>query len=164
MTQLLEERYLAPEEVNVFRDASNNLAVRVQDGRTWQKVTARLAFPYSAPDRFVILTQDGEEVGMIRDPSELDEGSRSVLVEALRKRYHIPRIDRILSVDDAHNATRWTVETDHGPRTFLVRDRHNFHRIKGGDIVVVDVDGNRFRIPRDGTLDRESRKLLNMHG
>jgi hypothetical protein len=164
MTQVLDQHYLAPGEVKVFRDDSNNLAVETTDGETWRKVTARLAFPYSAPDRFIILTRDGEEVGMIRDPAELDESSRSVMEDTLQKRYHIPEIERILSVEDAHNATRWSVETDRGPREFLVRDRHNFHRVKGGDTVVVDVDGNRFRIPRDRVFDKQSRKLLDMHG
>ncbi|MGD2175115.1 MAG: DUF1854 domain-containing protein, partial [Candidatus Brocadiaceae bacterium] len=122
-----------------------------------------LAFPYSEPDRFVILYQDEEEIGVVGDLEELDDESRTVLREVLEKRYHIPRIQRVLSVDDAHNATRWTVETDRGRREFLVRDRHNFRRIKGKGLIIVDVDGGRFLIPREAVFDKQSQKLLDMH-
>jgi hypothetical protein len=159
-----DERYFDPEELRVFRDDSNNLCLEVEGKGIREKVSVRLAFPYSDPDGYVSFVQDGEELGMLEEPARLDEQSRQVLREALDKRYHIPEILKITAVEDAHNAQVWFVETDRGSRRLLVRDRHNFRRIKGGDLIIVDVDGNRFRLARDRKLDADSQRLLDMHG
>ena len=123
----------------------------------------KLAFPYSAPESFVLLTQNEESIGTVRDLADLDADSQAVLREALRTRYHIPEIVGVVSVHEDHSAAMWVVETDRGPRELLVRDRHNFRRVKGGDVIIVDVDGNRFRISRDRIFDRESQKLLDLY-
>lgn len=165
MTAEVEEhQYIAPEGLTVFRDESNNVRARIEGQGEWEKVVPKLAFPYSDPDRFVILLSEGEEIGMLRELSELEEDSRRLLRELLEKRYHVPEIKRIIDVDDAHNAHRWTVETDKGVRRFLVRDRHNFRRIRGVGKIIIDVDGSRFFIPRGADLDPQSRKLLDLHG
>ncbi len=162
MTTAVTE-FIEPTEVEVFLDDSNNTCVRIAGEGEWEKVTARLAFPYSEPRQYIILYQDEEEIGIIQDLAELEEDSRQVLEGMLRKRYHIPEIHRILAVEDAHNATRWVVVTSHGRRDFLVRDRHNFRRVKGRGLVIVDVDGNRFWISREREYDKISQKFLDMH-
>jgi len=156
--------YIAPEDLRIFRDDSNNLSVEIKGHRTWNKVVARLAFPYSDPSHFVILMRDDEEIGVVRDVSELEQGSRALLEEALAKRYHIPEILRVLDITESNSAAIWVVETDRGPREFMVRDRHNFRRFRGGDLIIVDVDGNRFRIARDRVFDADSQRLMDNHG
>ncbi len=163
MPQLKADEYIEPEKLEVILDNSNNLCVRIEGRGEWSKVSVRQAFPYSDPGRFLVLSQDEDEIGIVRDLDELGEGSRKLLTEALGKRYHVPVIESIESVEDAHNATRWTVQTDRGPRQFLVRDRHNFRRVKQRGLIIVDVDGGRYLIPRDARLDKQSLKLLEMH-
>jgi len=155
---------LDPRDLTVFRDGSNNLCVRIRDRGQWEKVTVRLTFPYSDPDHYVALFHDGEEIGIVRDLGELREDSRALLRGELTKRYHVPRIERILAVQETSNAAVWTVLTDRGERELMVRDRHNFRHFRGGDVIIVDVDGNRFRIPRDTMFDRQSQRLLDNHG
>ena len=155
---------IAPEDLKVFKDDSNNLSATIEGRGTWTKIAVRLAFPYSDPDHFASLVFNEEHVGMVRDLTELDEGSRLLLQEALLKRYHIPQVRQVLSVRELHNATHWQVVTDRGTRDFMVRDRHNFRRIKGGDLIIVDVDGNRFQVLRNGDFDQESLRLLDTYG
>ena len=81
----------------------------------------------------------------------------------MAKRCHIPEIQRIVSIEEVHNATRWTVETDCGRRDFEVQDRHNFRRVREGGLVIVDVEANRFRIPDLSALDEESHDLLDRY-
>lgn len=164
MTEGTKTGYVEPDRLTITKDESNNLCVAIDGEGEWRKVAVKLAFPYSEPESFVALLADDEEVGIIRDLSELDEDSAALMREALQKRYHIPVIESIVSVDDAHNATRWTVETDRGRRSFLVRDRHNFLRIKHGDKIIIDVDGGRYRLPRERRYDKQSQKLLDLHG
>lgn len=163
MPAIKDECYITPRDLRVFRDNSQNLCVEIEGRRAWKKVAVKLAFPYSDPGEFVQLTQNDEPIGMVRNLSELDATSRALLEQALRKRYYVPEIKRLVSVHEAHNATTWIVETDKGRRDLLVRDRHNFRRIKGGDLIIVDVDGNRFRIPHHRTFDKESQKLLDLY-
>jgi len=164
MTTTVDNYYIPAADLRVFRDESQNLCVEIKGRGTWQKVAARLAFPYSDPERFILLLSlNEEEIGMVRELSELDPASRDLLADVLKRRYHIPEIRRILSVYEAQNAMIWQVETDRGQRDLLVRDRHNFRRLKNGDLIIIDVDGNRFRVSRDRRFDSQSRKLLDLY-
>ncbi len=158
-----QDCFLPAEDVDVFMNDSGNVAVRVRDRGQWDKAVAKLAFPYSDPEHHVVLFKDDEEIGIIRDLHELKCDSRRLLREMLEQRYHIPEINRILSIEEAHNSTQWTVLTDRGERSFQVQDRDNFRRIRGRGIVVIDVDANRFRIPDPDALDAESRTLMDMY-
>lgn len=163
MSEVKNHDFTKPGDLKVFRDDSNNLAVEVKGRGRWAKVAIRLAFPYSDPEHYIALVHDGEQVGMVRDLGELEPESRAVLREALKMRYHVPEVLRILDVREDRNAAVWSIETDRGPRHLTVRDRHNFRRIKGGDTVIVDVDGNRFRLRRDRIFDEESQRLLDTY-
>ncbi len=164
MGQMIQDQLIAPQDLRVFRDGSNNLNCEIEGRGTWRKIAVRRAFPYSDPGHFISLVLSDEHIGIIGDLEDLDAESRGHLKDALAKRYHIPEVTRILSVREVHSTAVWTVETDRGPREFVVRDRHNFRRIKGGNRIIIDVDGNRFLISRDRHMDAESHKLLDMHG
>ncbi len=163
MTTTTDNHYIPPAKLRIFRDESQNLCAEIKDRGTWQKVAARLAFPYSDAERFILLSLNDEEIGMVRELSELDPVSRNLLADVLKRRYHTPEIQRILSVYEAQNAMIWQVETDRGQRELLVRDRHNFRRLKNGDFIIIDVDGNRFRVSGSRRFDGESQKLLDLH-
>ena len=155
--------YIAPEDLKVFRNGSNNLCVRIEGRGEWEKVTVRLAFPYSDPGHFIVLSHEEREIGVIRDLHQAEENSRALLKEMMAKRYHVPEITIIVSIEEVRNAMRWTVETDKGCRSFDVRDRYNFRRIRGGAIIIVDVEANRFRISDPSALGEESQKLLDIY-
>jgi len=155
-------RYLDPQRLSVFVNESGNLCARLDGEGEWSKVTVRRAFPYSDPDHYIALYADEEEIGIVRDLAGVDADSRAVLAEELRKRYHVPVIQRILAIEEEQNVTRWRVETDSGPRTFEVHSRRSFRRLPGGGLVIVDVDTNRFRIPDRNALDARSRRLLDL--
>ncbi len=159
----MEATFIQGPKIDLFRDEHNNLCARIAGEGEWENVTAKRAFPYSDPRHYVVLEHEGDEIGIVEDVEALDEGSRDVLRDALRKRYHIPDIRRILAVEDAHNAVRWKVDTSAGPRDLLVRGRHNFRKLRSGDLVIIDVDGNRFRIPSGQDLDKQSQRLLDEH-
>jgi len=158
-----EQDVIDPQQLRVFRDENQNLCAELVGRGRWTKVTVRLGFPYSDPDHYIFLMHNEEEIGMLRDLSGLDAESQQLIRAALDKRYYIPRITRVLSVHETSSATLWVVETDRGQREFITRDRHNFRRIKGSDLIIVDVDGNRFRVPRDARFDVQSQRLLDLY-
>jgi hypothetical protein len=61
-----------------------------------------------------------------------------------------------------HEATwsDWHVETDRGPRTFVVDQEDNIRRLDDGRHVITDSFGMRFLIPTPENLDAHSRLWL----
>lgn len=163
MSNTQQQTYISPADLRIYRDDSNNVCAELEGHGSWDKVAFKLAFPYSDPDRFVSILHDGEQIGIVRDIGELSEDSQRVLRQALTRRYHIPEVISILDVREGKSAAVWTVQTERGTRKLMVRDRHNFRRVQGGDTIIIDVDGNRFRLRSDRRLDPESQKLLDMY-
>ena len=150
--------YIDPRNLRVYRNQSQNVCARVEGRGEWEKVVLKLAFPYSEPRNHIILaTAEEQEIGVITEPEALDEDSRLLLEEVLQKRYYIPVIRRIISVKDAHESTRWFVETDRGLRSFNVQDTDNFKQVVGGKIIITDIDENRFCIPSRTAMSLGSR-------
>ena len=104
-----------------------------------------------------------DEIGIIENLDAVDPASRAVLEQNLVKRYFIPVIKRIVQIEEIKKFTRWHVHTDMGARRFEVLDRRSFRRLPGGGMIIVDVDGNRFRIPDRNALEEQSRCLLDLH-
>ncbi len=119
-------------------------------------------FPISNREGFVSLRDlNGEEIGVVERPTELDGTSRHIVFEELGRSYFLPRIEDIFAVTDDLNVITWSVLTDKGPRTFEVRDpRKNVRSVGGGRYIVKDVDGNRYDIPRLSLLPPRSQTLI----
>ena len=157
-----DPRDLRADNVTIRRNEVSNICLRIDGREEWEKVAVKVAFPYTLPGRYVVFTKDGEEVGTLANPGELDRGSRELLGEILEERYLMPAVQRIVSIEDVHNGMCWKVETDRGPRAFEIRDLDSVREI-GGQIVIVDADGNRFRISDRDMLDPDSQALLDTY-
>jgi hypothetical protein len=119
-------------------------------------------FPISNREGFVSLRDlNGDEIGVIERPTELDAASRHIVLEELGRSYFLPLIQDIFTLTDDLNVITWNVLTDKGPRTFEVRDpRRNVRSVGGGRYIVKDVDGNRYDIPRLSVLPPRSQALI----
>lgn len=118
--------------------------------------------PISDPWRYLIVYDvDGNEVGIIVDINELDTNSREVVREELERRYHIPKILRILRVERLPQTgyTRWEVETDEGFKEFVVPGSEHIYTARYPRIFLVDENGNRYEIPNFERLDARSRRI-----
>lgn len=156
-----EINILKPGEVRLYRDKFKTLKLKIKEDREYSGVKPLAAFPLSDFHRYISLTsEDGEELGIIQDATELDHMSQTVLKEELAKVYFVPRITKIHKVEEEYGLTRWDVETDRGPRTFDVRSRNDVRILGERRIIVKDVDGNRFEIPDYAQLDPKSMKFL----
>ncbi len=123
------------------------------------------AFPLTTPGRLVsFFDKSGAEVCILRNAGELDKESLQILQEELEKCYFMPTIRAIEEMQERLGVETWRVRTNKGERAFEVRDpRRNVRQIGGGQIVIKDVDANRYLIPNWKGLDRKSIKLLMRH-
>ncbi|MEZ8221686.1 protein of unknown function (DUF1854) [Candidatus Fervidibacteria bacterium JGI MDM2 JNZ-1-D12] len=120
------------------------------------------ALPISDPWRYLFVYDiEGNEVGIIVDFNELDASSREIVREELERRYHIPKILRILQVERLPQTghTRWKVETDEGIKEFVVPGSEHIYTARYPRIFLVDEEGNRYEIPNFEKLDPKSRRI-----
>ncbi|MDR2391791.1 MAG: DUF1854 domain-containing protein [Planctomycetota bacterium] len=149
------------------------------DGRLWREggrlmfrygkdgdpvaVKARWARPLSdrAPDVggpvSLMLAGRKIEAAWIPDPSALPDGERRLLFEELRHGTVIPRILRIRRVHSRFGNYYWDVETDLGPRRFLLSSPEtNSITPAPGVVMLKDVFDNCYELRPESDLDRDS--------
>ncbi|MFP4057536.1 MAG: DUF1854 domain-containing protein [Candidatus Brocadiia bacterium] len=158
-----ELRYLDPRAVG-FRRQEGRFQARV-DGQ-WRDAHVVRLFPLSEEEGWIaVIDEEGREMGILRNAHKLARADLDVLREELRRRYVVPQIRRIVACRRRpHRLLEWTVETDRGELTFRtghlreqVRDPHPRR------LTLVDVEGNRYDIPRIQALDRDSQRRLMAH-
>jgi len=153
-------RILDPSKVRIFKDNFNRMWLRIGD-ELISDVRPVRALPMSNPNKYIFFfDKDGNEIGMIQDPSKLDKDSRKTLFSELELIYFIPKIRKIYGLSERYGTSSWDVETDVGRRRFEVQDRVNIRVLPGRRVIIKDVDGNLYEIQDYHKLDPSSRALL----
>lgn len=104
----------------------------------------------------------GEELGILRSLHELPPEMQDLVAEEVEKAYFVPRVLRIVSIEEEFGIQQWDVITDRGPRTFEVTERSGIRPFDNSRIVIKDVDGNRYQIADTRLLDRRSQQWLDL--
>lgn len=141
---------------------------RGQDGRLWARrdgrevpVEVRRCFPWSESGRYLSLRDDDqEEVALVRDPAELDAGSRDALSLAMAEAGFMFLVTGVVEVQEEVEIRHWTVDTKQGRRRFQTRLDDWPRALPGGGFLIRDVAGDLFRLPEPKTMDKRSRDLL----
>lgn len=163
-SRLAQGKILDPEKIRLFRSPPWALRLTIEDEQSFLKVKVVRAFPLSNRRGYIGLMDDkNQEIGMIRDPGELDRASRQVIGEELDRRYLNAVVQRIHSLRSEFGTSYWDVDTDRGRREFVVQSaQENVIRLGTHHLAFVDVHGNRFEILDAARLDAKSQSLLDM--
>jgi len=158
-------KLLNPKNIKLSLDEEEELTVELKnEEKVYENVEVSPAFPLSQIGNYISLKKSEEsngEIGMIEDISKLDGESREALENILEKMYFMPRIIKILDVNEEYRYTRWEVETEKGFRSFQIKSRRRDIRpYDNGRVIFHDVDGNRYEITDYKKLDKNSLKLL----
>lgn len=140
------------------------------DGQLWairdgeaKRVRVSRCFPWSEPTRFISLRDDSRtEFALVADPAELDETSRRALENALVEADFVLEIEAIEAVEEEIEIRCWQVRTRHGARRFQTRRDDWPREVPGGGVLIRDVAGDLFYVPKPAALDAVSRKLLDV--
>ena len=156
-----ELEYLDTSKVSISRNAFAELVVQLPDGSTHTRVEPVRSFPLSETVRFItLLDSERNEIGIVEDARKLPPQSRDVLLEELEKRYFMPKITKINSLDGQFGVTQWDVETTQGNVEFGMRTRYDIVTLGNGRVLIKDADGNRYEIENYNKLDQKSYALL----
>ena len=153
---------MEPTEVRLERDPSGALRLTAPESSASEIKATRL-FPLTNPTQYIVLSDpDDNEMLTIRDIGELDMESGNALRAELDRTYFLPRIKHITSLKESMGILQWSVQTDKGPRDFEVRSRDDIRFLKHRrlQVIIKDLDGNRFEIWDAARMDPRSRSLL----
>ena len=148
-----EVRFLTPDMCRIHLGTHEALHVTVRNERIYGGVYAAYAFPVAHPDEYIALihTAGGDdelEIGIIRDLADFPEADAALVRQALARRYFVHIITSLRRIGWKFGLVAMDVETDKGPRSFLVpwRNDRAFDYGRRGKILI-DVDDNRYLIP-----------------
>ena len=143
------------------RNPFGRLILKREDGVTHEGVVPVRAFPIQAPDDGIAMVNgDGAEVAWIDSLADLPEGARSLIEEELAGREFMPEISRIESVTSFATPCTWSVFTDRGQTSFVLRGEEDIRRLGSNTLLITDSHGIQFLVRDLLALDRHSRKIL----
>lgn len=150
-----------PTVFDLRRDAFGRLVLTDAEGREHVGVVAVRAFPISAPDEGIsVVDGDGHELAWVPRLSALADAPRALLAEALEQREFMPRLLRVTAVSSFATPSTWSVETDRGPTSFVLKGEEDIRRLGPGLLIVNDAHGVQYLIQDLLGMDKHSRKLL----
>ncbi len=145
------------------RDAHGRLTLTLStpDEVTHEGVVPVRAFPISAPDKGLsLVSSDGHELLWLDQLDELPPEARRLIEEELALREFTPIIERITEVSTFSTPSTWSVDTDRGTTTFILKTEDDIRRLGGGRLLIASGQGMQFSVPQMTALDRQSRKIL----
>lgn len=162
LSEYIDIRYLDPATARFSETPGGFVRLVIGEDESYPRVLLYRAFPFSFVDRYIsVRDMDGKEIGMIKDLNEFGEETARLVLKELDRRYFTPVITRIESIKEEFGYAYWNVETSAGARRFTVRDmQQNVVLLSQYQLLVIDVDGNRYEIPDYRELDAKSRKVI----
>ena len=158
---------LDPAKVILFRTGGNLVRGTITDPiigaeRTFLRVQIARAFPLYDPDHYIGLRDEKDkDIGMLQNLDTLEAASRQIIAEELSRRYFLPKIARVRSVKEEFGTSTWEVDTDKGPRKFIVQNlRDSVQDLSPTRLLMTDKDGVRYEFPDTATLDPKSKFIL----
>jgi len=143
------------------RDTFGRLVLTDAQGEHHVGVTPVRAFPLSAPNEGVSLVgSEGRELVWVDRVDQLPAPTQALLTEELAVRDFAPTLLKLHGVSSFGVPSTWTVSTDRGDTSFVLKAEEDIRRLEGGALLIASAHGVQFRIPDVKALDRASRKLL----
>ncbi len=148
-------------DIQLHRNALGRLIFTDSDGQIHEDVVPVHAFPISAPAEGVALIDaEGHELVWINRLSDLSEKTRNLLQAELASREFIPEIKQLRQVSTFATPSIWSVETDRGQTSFILKGEDDIRRLNHKSLLIADSHGIHFLIRDIQQLDKQSRKLL----
>jgi hypothetical protein len=154
-------RLLDPKRVRIQPDAFGRLSLEVGFEERYAPVRALRTLPLTRPSEFISLQdEEGEEIGILADLSQLDAESRRAVESELDTHYLKVRVRSIKHVESKNGLISWQLDTDYGPRQVHVRDRQHIRPLPDGRTILLDIYDARYEVPPRDQLDERSRHWL----
>ena len=164
--------YLCPDRMHFERQGDTlSLTLVELNGpdagvRHFPRVVLRSCFPVSDKETYLsVRDASGEEkveIGILEDWTALDEVDRRAVAAELGLYYFVPKIERVHQVTDELGFLYWTVDTDKGPKEFVMRNNviRYAREVAPSQWLLIDVNDARYEIADVNQLDRTSQRWV----
>lgn len=162
-------RFLSGDQVSFESQPGGELALK-EHGARWEYLRAFRTHPMTDPDGFICLrgcapgSTKEVEVGVLRSLKDLTPGDRTLLEDALSRRYLVQTIRQIRSIREEFGYMYWDVVSDRGERQLVLPRWNQANVVEMGEDgkgrIVIDVWGNRSLIHELAALDERSQRLF----
>ncbi|MDO9361064.1 MAG: DUF1854 domain-containing protein [Polaromonas sp.] len=143
------------------RLASGRLQLIDAEGQQHAGVVPVRAFPIAAPDEGIsLISAEGHELVWLDRLDGLPDGVRTLLQEELALRDFVPEVLRLKDVSSFGTPSTWTVETDRGDTSFVLKSEDDIRRLSRQSLMIAAGHGVHFSVKDMSALDRTSRRLL----
>jgi hypothetical protein len=165
MVKSYEVVRLDPNEVH-FERHGDTLSLTLPDGTRYPRVVLRCCFPVSQEQVLLSVrdanTEDQDEIGIIGNWTELRPADRQAVAAELGLHYFVPEIKVVHKVKDEFGFLYWSVETDKGPRDFVMRNNvvHFAREVGPQHWLLIDVNQARYEIVDLTKLDTRSQRIV----
>ena len=103
-------------------------------------------------------------ISIIRDLKTLPASERAIIEDCLREYYLIPKVEKLLNIEEKFGVVALNVETDRGPARIELRSNlHGLKLLYGGRVLMRDSNDNRYEIPDLQKIDKRSRMLIDSY-
>ena len=148
-------------DFELSRDPFGRLVLRGADGIEHVGVVPVRAFPIAAPEEGMsLVSADGRELAWVERLDALHPAQRELVEQDLGSREFVPEIRAIHAVSSFATPSTWTVDTDRGPTTLVLKGEEDIRRLARTSLLIADRHGVQYLVRDIGALDRASRKLL----
>lgn len=148
-------------DFQLARDEHGRLTLTDKDGQLHSGVVPVRAFPIAQPERGIaLMSVDGHELAWIEQLSEVPSEIRQLVEAELASREFMPEIRAIKDVSTFATPSTWTVETDRGDTSFVLKGEEDIRRVGGKTLMIADSHGIHFLIRDSSRLDNHSRRIL----
>jgi hypothetical protein len=164
MVKSYEVVHLQPDHVRFVRQG-DTLSLAVDDVY-YPRVVLRRCFPVSQSELLLSVrdatSEEQAEVGLIEDWSALHESDRAAVAAELGLHYFVPQISQVHSVRDEFGFLYWSVDTDKGPKEFVMRNSvvHYAREVAPRHWLLIDVNQARYEIEDVDALEQRSQKIV----
>ncbi len=144
---------------DVDLDERGDLVEATPDGP--RKLRAARSFPWSHPDRFIVLRDsDDHEIACIDDLRKLPARCRGAIEAWLQRHTLVPKVLRVNRIEITGLAMVFDLETDRGDSRAIMKDREELRHLDDGRLLLRDSDGQTYEFPPLEELDERSRSEL----
>lgn len=152
---------LRPEQCRFYVNPNGFLAMQCGE-REIKRVKLARSLPYSEPFGYIcVFDMEDNEIGIIKDVSELDDESVKLVQNALENRYYCPEVTQIVSIKEKLGYFYFDVRIGEHKKVFAVKDvSRNIKQLDENRIIIFDVDGNRYYISDIWSIDKSSRRKI----
>lgn len=161
LQEYTELKFITPEKA-VFAKTPGGFLSLEFNGKEYKRINVHRTFPFTRPNQYISVSDsDKNEIGFILDLNQFSDAYREMIEEELSVRYFTPEIVKVKSIKEEFGYYYWDVETSSGPRKFTVQGGHsNMKTIDEIHLLVIDVDGNRYKMEDVNKMEPKYLKLI----